>query len=182
MSASQAVEIKESYMNKRLALYNSEYPGNPATKGVAIVLNREITNTVGVGIHYLIPGRAILAIIPWHGTRTLTVLASYAPTESDAEKVEYWNKLCTLWLTLDLPVPDVVGGDFNLVTSPLDRMPHHTDSDTVIAAYLRFARLLELKDGWRQINPDTYEGNIVPHRLAAGLPDPHEELPKLGNY
>ncbi|KAJ7215848.1 Endonuclease/exonuclease/phosphatase [Mycena pura] len=154
MSAAQAVEIQQSYMNKRLKLYNYEYLDNPTTKGVAIVLNREITNTEWVGIHYLIPGRAMLAVIPWHGKSTLTVLASYAPTESDEEKVEYWNKMCNLWLTLDLLVPDVMDGDFNLVTSPLDRMPHHTDSEAVVAAYLRFARLLELKDGWRSNNPD----------------------------
>ncbi|KAJ7215888.1 Endonuclease/exonuclease/phosphatase, partial [Mycena pura] len=154
MSTAQAMEIKDSYMNKRLSLYHSEYPDNPATKGVAIVLNREITNIEGVGIHYLIPGRAMLAIIPWHGKRTLTVLASYAPAESDEEKIAYWNRMCDLWLTLDLPVPDVAGGDFNLVTNPLDRLPHHTDSDAVVTAYLRFVRLLELKDGWRSINPD----------------------------
>ncbi|KAJ7195932.1 Endonuclease/exonuclease/phosphatase, partial [Mycena pura] len=155
MSTTQALEIEDSYMNKRLKLFNYEYPENPATKGVAIVLNREITNINGVRLHYLIPGRAMLAIIPWHGDRTLTVLASYAPTETDDAKIKYWNDMCNLWLTTDLPVPDVAGGDFNLVTSQLDRLPHHTDPDAVVAAYLRFVRLLELKDGWRSTNPDT---------------------------
>ncbi|KAJ7195745.1 Endonuclease/exonuclease/phosphatase, partial [Mycena pura] len=154
MSTSQALEITDSYMNKRLKLFNYEYPDDPATKGVAIVLNREITNVTGVKIHYLIPGRAMLAVIPWHGTRTITVLASYAPTESDDEKVKYWDTMCSLWLTLDLPVPDVAGGDFNLVTSPLDRLPHRAELDAVVNAYMRFVRLLELKDGWRSINPD----------------------------
>jgi hypothetical protein len=36
-------------------------------KGVAIVLNREIMNIEGVKIHYLIPGKAILAVVLWHG-------------------------------------------------------------------------------------------------------------------
>ncbi|KAJ7852107.1 hypothetical protein B0H13DRAFT_1464804, partial [Mycena leptocephala] len=117
MSAAQALEIEDSFMNKRLKLYNYEYPENPATKGVAIVLNREITNIEGVKIHYLILGRAMLAVIPWHSDkpRTLTILASYAPAESDEEKIEYWDTMCELWLTEDLPVPDAVGGDFNLV-------------------------------------------------------------------
>ncbi|KAJ7191839.1 Endonuclease/exonuclease/phosphatase, partial [Mycena pura] len=154
MSTTQSLEIQDSYMNKRLKLFNYEYPENPATKGVAIVLNREITNIDGVKIHYLIPGRAMLAVIPWHGKSTLTVLASYAPTESDDAKVKYWNDMCNLWLTTDLPVPDVIGGDFNLVTDQLDRFPHHADPDAVVAAYLRFARLLEIKDGWRLNNPD----------------------------
>jgi hypothetical protein len=122
---------------------------------VAIVLNHEITNIEGVKIHYLIPGKAILAVVPWHGTRTMTVLGLYAPTESDEEKIKYWNTLCELWLTTDLPVPDAIGGDFNVVPDAIDRLPHRTDSDTVVAAYLRFTCLMEVKDGWRQLNPDT---------------------------
>ncbi|KAJ7220472.1 Endonuclease/exonuclease/phosphatase [Mycena pura] len=154
MSTTQVQEINASYMNKRLKLFNYKYPDNPATKGVVIVLNREITNIEGVGVHYLIPGQAMLAIIPWHGKKTLTVLASYAAAETDDDKIRYWDELCNLSLTLDLPVPDVVGGDFNLVTSPLDRLPHRMDPDAVVATYLRFAHLLELKDGWHSNNPD----------------------------
>jgi exonuclease III len=142
-------------MSKHLKIFNYEYPDNPAAKGIAIVLNREITNTEGVKIHYLIPGKAILAIVPWHGTQTLTVLGLYAPTESDEAKISYWNSLCNLWLTTDLPVPDAIGGDFNLVSDAIDRLPHRTDSDAVVAAYLRFTCLMEAKDGWRQTNPDT---------------------------
>jgi hypothetical protein len=67
MSAVQALEIEDSFMIKCLKLFNYECPDNPATKGIAIVLNCEIMNTEGVEIHYLIPGKVILAIIPWHG-------------------------------------------------------------------------------------------------------------------
>ncbi|KAJ7653867.1 hypothetical protein B0H17DRAFT_1214525 [Mycena rosella] len=130
MSNAQALEIEDSFMNKRLKLYNYEYPDNPAAKGVAIVLNREITNTEGVKIHYLIPGKAMLAVIPWHGKRTMTVLAIYAPTESNEAKIEFWDAMCNLWLTVDLPVPDAAGGDLNLAPDALDRFPHHADPDT----------------------------------------------------
>jgi hypothetical protein len=41
MSAAQAIEIEESFMNKRLKLFNSEFTEKPSMKGVAIVLNRE---------------------------------------------------------------------------------------------------------------------------------------------
>jgi hypothetical protein len=34
-------------------------------------------------------------------------------------------------------------------------MPHRTDSDAVVNVYLRFVRLLELKDGFRHNNPET---------------------------
>jgi hypothetical protein len=115
MFAAQALEIDESFMSKLLKLFNYEYPENPTAKGIAIVLNRKITNIEGVKMHYLIPGKALLAVIPWHGARMITVLGIYAPTESDEEKISYWNTLCDLWLTTDLPVPDVMGGDLNLV-------------------------------------------------------------------
>jgi exonuclease III len=85
----------------------------------------------------------------------MTVLGLYAPTESDEAKINYWNTLCELWLTTDLPVPDAIGGDLNLIPDAIDRLPHHTDSDAVVAAYLRFIRLMELKDGWRQNNPES---------------------------
>jgi hypothetical protein len=101
MSVAQALEIENSFMNKHLKLFNYEYPDNPAAKGIAIVLNREITNVEGVKIHYLIPGKALLAVVPWHGDRTLTVLGLYALTESDAEKVKFWDRLTELWMTTD---------------------------------------------------------------------------------
>jgi exonuclease III len=84
----------------------------------------------------------------------MTVLGLYAPTESDEEKIKFWDTLSELWLTVDLPVPDAIGGDFNVVPDAIDRLPHHADSEAVVAAYLRFMRLMEVKDGWRQLNPD----------------------------
>jgi exonuclease III len=155
MSAAQALEVQDSFMGKHLKIFNYEYPENPAAKGIAIVLNWEITNVEGVKVHYLIPGKAILTVVPWHGTRTMTILGLYAPTESDEEKINFWNTLCELWLTIDLPVPDAIGGDFNVVPDAIDRLPHRADSDAVVATYLRFMHLMEVKDGWRQHNPDT---------------------------
>ncbi|KAJ7019145.1 hypothetical protein C8F04DRAFT_976105, partial [Mycena alexandri] len=62
LSAEQAVEIQESHIGRRMEIFNSPFPDGPSTKGVAIVLNRELTNTTGVKIHYIKPGRAILAV------------------------------------------------------------------------------------------------------------------------
>ncbi|KAJ6512587.1 Endonuclease/exonuclease/phosphatase, partial [Mycena sanguinolenta] len=157
MSAEQTVQIQDSFVGKRLHIINSEYPDKPSTKGVAIVLNKDQTNIEGVKVHYLIPGRAILAVLPWHGARTLTILGLYAPVGSDEEKIKFWSDLTELWLTTDLPVPDAAAGDFNLVPDAIDRQPHKTDSDEVITAYLRFTRTLGLIDGWRQCNPDRKE-------------------------
>jgi hypothetical protein len=41
-----------------------------------------------------------------------------------------------------------------MLSDAIDRLPHRTDSDVVVAAYLRFTHLLEVKDSWQQLNPD----------------------------
>ncbi|KAJ7016063.1 Endonuclease/exonuclease/phosphatase [Mycena alexandri] len=158
LSAAQACEIQNDHiLGRRLDVYHSPNPENPSTRGLAIVLNREITNTVGVKVYYLIPGRAVLAVIPWHGKRTHTVLGVYAPAESMQENKKFWDDMCDLWLTTDLPVPDSMGGDTNIVEDPIDRLPHRPDNAAATAALARFKRLLGLQDGWRTVNPDSKE-------------------------
>ncbi|KAJ7032284.1 hypothetical protein C8F04DRAFT_882753, partial [Mycena alexandri] len=156
LSAAQASEIQDDHiLGRRLDIYHSPNPENPSTRGLAIVLNREITNTAGVKVHYLIPGRAVLAVIPWHGKLTHPVLGVYAPVESMQENKNFWDKLCDLWMTTDLPVPDSMGGDTNIVEDPIDRLPHRADNAAASAALARFKRLVGLQDGWRTVHPDT---------------------------
>ncbi|KAJ7115511.1 hypothetical protein C8R43DRAFT_961103 [Mycena crocata] len=58
LSARQANEIREDpILGRRMDIYHSPNPDNPSKRGIAVVLNREITNTRGVKTHYLIPGR-----------------------------------------------------------------------------------------------------------------------------
>ncbi|KAJ7222446.1 hypothetical protein GGX14DRAFT_532294 [Mycena pura] len=154
MSQAQVTEIEESHMKKRLKIFNSPDPDNPSTKGIALVVNRETMNIHGIRINYLIPGRALLAVVPYHGKHTHTVLALYGPTESVAEKVDFYDQLCNLYLTTDLPVPDSLVGDLNFVEDERDRLPHHPDDARVVTAFLRLKRLLGLCDGWRDTNPD----------------------------
>jgi exonuclease III len=165
LSAQQATEIQEDHILGRcMDIYHSPNPDNPSTRGIAIVLNRELTNTKGIQTYYLIPGRAILVVVPWHGKQTHTILGVYAPAESMEENEKFWDTLTELYMTTDLPIPDSLGGDFNLVEEPIDRMPHRRYGQGAKAALARFKRLLDLKDGWRTINPDTkYYTFTSPH-------------------
>lgn len=155
LSEEQVEEIENSIYGERLNIYNSIDPEHPNAKGIAIVLNRDITNTEGVSVHYLIPGRAILLVLPWHGKHTVTILAVYAPCDTMASNEKLWNDLHSLWMSENLPVPDLVLGDTNIVEDAIDRLPHHWDDDSATEALARFKRILELKDGWRSTNPDT---------------------------
>src|SRR5882724_5877052 len=60
---------------------------NHRAAGVAIVINKDRSMHEHIEEYEMIPGRALLAWIPWHGDLLLTVLNIYAPnnhTESEA--------------------------------------------------------------------------------------------------
>ncbi|KAJ7020566.1 Endonuclease/exonuclease/phosphatase, partial [Mycena alexandri] len=152
LTEEQANEIEDEC--KRLKLFTSIDPERPNAAGVAIALNKDIANIEGVQTWDIIPGRALLVKIPWHGERTITVLAIYAPASSMVENKKFWETLHKVWMTRVLPVPDMVLGDRNIVEDAIDRLPHRTDDDEAVVALTRFKDLLGLKDGWRITNPD----------------------------
>jgi hypothetical protein len=99
----------------------------------------------------MIPGRALLARIPWHGDLLLTVLNIYTPnnhTESEA----FFKELKLKFETKAFPLPDLMMGDFNVVEDAIDRLPAHTDHEETTQALYDLRALLGLKDGWRQYN------------------------------
>ncbi|KAJ7719050.1 hypothetical protein B0H16DRAFT_1897364 [Mycena metata] len=158
LTEAQIEEIEDAAVGrKRLRIFNSIDPDHPNKGGVAVVLNRDITNTENIKVRRLIPGRAILVTIPWHDKLTLTVLAVYAPAGSAAENRAFWEELHRLWMTENLPVPDVMLGDMNIVEDAVDRLPHRTDDADATHALADLKRILELKDGWRMTYPDTKE-------------------------
>ncbi|KAJ7139965.1 hypothetical protein C8R43DRAFT_1089253 [Mycena crocata] len=169
-----------------MEIFHSPNPENPSTRGVAIVLNREITNTKDVKVHYLIPGRAILAVLPWHGKLTHTVLGVYAPAESMEDNEAFWDELSNLWMTIDLPAPDSLAGDTNIVEEPIDRLPHRRDGEKATAALARFKRLVGLQDGYRKINPDTKAYTYTSTRLTLSRLDriyvPEDQMKNYRNW
>ncbi|KAJ7089500.1 Endonuclease/exonuclease/phosphatase, partial [Mycena crocata] len=155
LSGAQQQEIEDNpILGKRMKIFGSIDVEQPNSKGVAIVLNNDITNTVGIKVRRLIPGRAIVATILWHGTRTLTILVIYAPADSMVENKLFWEKLYTLWTTQPLTTLDMVLGDTNIVEDPADRFPHKEDNTAAREALAKFKQLHGLKDGWRATNPD----------------------------
>ncbi|KAF8209186.1 hypothetical protein K438DRAFT_1960920 [Mycena galopus ATCC 62051] len=162
-----ASKIEEDIACKRLKLFTTLDPDHPNSAGVTLVLNKDITNIEGVETWEIIPGRALLAKIPWYGEITLTVLAIYAPSGDMKLNKEFWDELTRIWTTQNLPVPDTVLGDMNIVEDAIDRLPHHLDDEAAVSALANFKYLLGLKDGWRMMNPDekvyTYTHNNGAH-------------------
>jgi hypothetical protein len=117
---------------KRLQIHFSQGT-NPNAQGVAIVLNREMTNIHNIKQQDIVPGRAMLLTLPWHLDKTLTILNIYAPN-GHSENQLFWETLQGMWTNLNLPPPDLMLGDFNLVEDALDRLPSHGDPPPAVNA------------------------------------------------
>lgn len=142
----------ELLYGKRMRVFSSVDPSHTNARGVAIVLNKEITAADDVQSWSLIPGRAILVRYKWHLTDYLTVCCIYAPNDTKSNE-NFWLELRQKWESDNIPRPDVLLGDFNIVEDAIDRMPAHTDEVNAVSALIELRTYLKLYDGWRTINP-----------------------------
>lgn len=124
----ETVERLKTLYQRRLHIsWTSAEEHAEGQQGVAIVLNKNITNIKGVKVHVLVPGRAMLMSIPWHDNLTVNILNVYAPNDMP-QNARFWNSLNEKWQTdRTLPIPDILLGDFNIVEDPIDRIPARAD-------------------------------------------------------
>ena len=127
---------------------------NANAHGVAIVLNKEITNIKGVQQQTVIPGWAILLALPWHSDLSLTILNIYFPNVH-SESQAFWESLGLEWDRQGLPPPDIMLGDFNIVEDAIDHLPSHPDPQYVVISLDNLRSKLQLQDGWRATNPNS---------------------------
>ena len=138
----------------RLRIWNSPDPINPnAGRGIAIILNKHLTSWKEATVRDIIPGRAILMSMPWQGNAVLNILAIYAPNVPQ-ENVDFWTTLADKWTEENLPIPDIMLGDFNLVEEAIDRLPAHRDNPPAVSKLSNFKALHALRDGWRRVYPN----------------------------
>ncbi|KIY47263.1 hypothetical protein FISHEDRAFT_45614, partial [Fistulina hepatica ATCC 64428] len=125
------------------------------TGGVAFVLNKGTTNIEGVRQYELEPGRALMLAIPWHGNKVMNMLTLYAPAGNMAENEAFWRRITNkIESSGNIPEPDVVLTDANVVEDEKDRLPARSDPPSAVGAYREFMRRFGLVDGWRTLNPD----------------------------
>ncbi|KAH8827499.1 hypothetical protein DL96DRAFT_1417055, partial [Flagelloscypha sp. PMI_526] len=106
----------EAMFRKQMEIISSPDPEKPRSQtGVAIVLNKRLIQPEGTQTKVLIPGRAILTTISTHPDSSITILAIYAPNDTQ-ENENFWTEIRE-WFTNNprAPKPDIVLGDFNLV-------------------------------------------------------------------
>jgi exonuclease III len=81
----------------------------------------------------IVPGRALLVQTKWRDDRPLSILNIYAPNVNggNADKAAKFFEKIKMYFKEHTGArkPDVVMGDFNIVTEPIDRLPMRSDPE-----------------------------------------------------
>ncbi|KIO04156.1 hypothetical protein M404DRAFT_144507 [Pisolithus tinctorius Marx 270] len=149
LSPMQATSLNEIFTDT-LFVVTSIDPNHPSAKGVAIMLNKHLVKMNDIHVHEIIPGRAILMTMHWYQQEKLNLLNVYAPNEP-SENQKFWETIHDN--LINLPQPDVLLGDFNVVEDSIDRIPAHQDHANAVNALRALRSHLNLQDSWRQTNP-----------------------------
>ncbi|KAJ7574605.1 Endonuclease/exonuclease/phosphatase, partial [Mycena floridula] len=148
----------EDTFGKRLKIWYSKDPTRDNAKGLAVVFNKELTNTQDVKIREIIPGQALLVMTNWHGNSKLTILGVYADNKTSALNEEVWEKIETFFReNPSVPKPDVLAGDLNMVEDETNRLPPRFETQGIMKAFDSMKTSLDLIDGWRDTYPDTFD-------------------------
>ena len=126
-----------------LRIILSQGPNHRAT-GVALVINKDRSMDRDTEEYEMVPGRALLARMPWHGDTLLTILNIYAPN-NHAESKTFFKDLKTKFEMKAYPLPDIMMGDFNIVEDAIDRLLAHDDHEGATQALYELRSLLGLK-------------------------------------
>ena len=146
---------------------------NHRAAGVAIVVNKEHSMHEDIKKYELVPGRALLAKILWHGNLLLTILNIYTPNNHTESEI-FFKNLKLQFETKTLLLPDLMMGDFNLVEDTIDQLPAHRDHKGATQVLFELRNLLGLKDGWRQHN-----GNDKGHTYLQKTNKIHSQIDQI---
>lgn len=128
-------------------------PDNCNARGITIVLNKRLVNSVGITETTLVPGRAMTITLPWYHDTKINILTVYSPN-APREIRDFWNTIATATDSNPNLKPDIVLGDFNLVEDAIDRIPSRPDNTTTVEKLREFKNKHNLVDGWRKVNPE----------------------------
>ncbi|RDX43887.1 DNase I-like protein [Lentinus brumalis] len=146
------IDNLNSLFSASLLIVGSEDPTNPtAARGVATVFNRRLINVDNVRVTVTVPGRAILTEFMWSKGTTLKVENIYAPNDM-AESAAFWGTLRLQWEASASRRPDLLLGDFNVVTEPLDRLPARNDHADTVASLNELLACANMSDAWRMMH------------------------------
>ncbi|KIY52217.1 DNase I-like protein [Fistulina hepatica ATCC 64428] len=148
------VDQIERIFGRRLKVLHSDGENATQAAGIAIVLNKEIMDVQNTEWTEVIPGRAAALRANWgESDGKICILVIYAPNAPRASK-NFWEEIVEQWTLLELPKPDIMLGDMNMVEDSIDRLPERRDNEEMAEALDELKLYFRLKDGWRSANPD----------------------------
>ncbi|KAI0323680.1 DNase I-like protein, partial [Cubamyces sp. BRFM 1775] len=149
----EGVEAIHALFGEYMSVFASAYPGNETGRcGVAFAINRRILKHAVCSVDVLVPGRALVLNVCWPADTPLCIVNVYGPNDA-AENGEMWAALGGSRSLVGRPV-DILLGDFNVVKDPIDRLPARPDRDCSRTALAALLSTLNLRDEWREDNPD----------------------------
>ncbi|KAJ7098801.1 Endonuclease/exonuclease/phosphatase, partial [Mycena belliarum] len=168
LSAARHANI-QSLFGRRLEIVFSEDPVTANAKGLAFVVNKDLMKTENIKTQEIIPGRAMLLTLDGHGNQKICILGVYAPNPS-AENAQFWKSLREFFENNennpDIPKPDFMGGDTNIVEDAIDRLPSHSDPENAVMELDKLKEYLGLVDGWRRTYPNTRAYTYIQSRRS----------------
>ncbi|KAI0349352.1 DNase I-like protein [Trametes cingulata] len=158
--AIQEAHITEERLHALNTLFESQLRiiGSPDPRnqtgacGVAFAVSKRHLRERNVSVEILIPGRAILAVLPWSQERTIKILNVYAPNDA-RDNASFWDDLRRILISKPNLKPDVTLGDFNVVEGAMDRLPTREDPEAATTALGAMLNDLEQIDTWRRAHP-----------------------------
>ena len=144
----ETTERLHQSLGDKLRIISSADPVAPrSTAGVAFVINKRRVAPTQYSIHELIPGRALFLKIKWHESESTSLVNVYAPTHRP-DHPSFWRTILEEHSALNLPNPDFMLGDFNVMEDPIDRVPANPDNQAAVAALRELRLAWNLEDTW----------------------------------
>ncbi|KAF9001724.1 hypothetical protein BDQ17DRAFT_1244307, partial [Cyathus striatus] len=117
-------EVDELKLNdqfrEHICIINSTNPSTPNAAGVAFILHKRNSAWKDAEAIEVQPGRALLLTIQWQKNGALLrILNVYSPNLIP-DQIDFWKKIDSMIESHEIPKPDVILGDFNMVEECAD--------------------------------------------------------------
>ncbi|KAH9962195.1 hypothetical protein BC827DRAFT_1155036 [Russula dissimulans] len=133
-------------LGKNMEILFSENPTFPqATAGVAFMINKALINPKQIKTVNLVPGRAQILRIKWLETCKTTLLNIYAPNNA-TEHQTFWDTIERERTSANLPKPNFMLGDFNIMEDLINRAPTRKDNRQATEALRNIHQKWDLQD------------------------------------
>jgi ribonuclease HI/exonuclease III len=137
-------------LNPHLQILNS---GNTTAKdGVGFVINKaSLPNNTTITMEEIVIGTVAKLSIQILGEEPITLINVHIPNEAQPKRAML-TEMAELRLDKSEKANLIFLGDWNCVTDPLDRLPHHSDEKRIHNAMENLTTRHRLVDGWRWAN------------------------------